>query len=1709
MEVEDPWDWSIDRVVQELCTPNRSWHPPTSTSTPDLTKLASVLREQEVNGSVFLLDIDDDVLRKDFDIKTLGQKAFVRRAIEELRSKSAHYQAYVQEHFSRSFTSTLRRPSVAGLESPASFQNYLTAADYSGGALEDSPGIPTPVDTRTASGEFVVSDASGSKRRKLDHANADDNFAPLIPDSSSPQIIESDHEIVQTENVAQHIPPTPRSESAPSPIPENNGKKPKRIAPTLISSQIDPSRDREIPSDADNVRPKSNLSVSQAKGYLGKVKIPVDDIFYKGTEVGQELPASEDPTEFSEVARQISSGRRLYIHHVMKNFLRSERQVFERDGKSFIAILPYPTKLAERFHKPSFTLFYTKEDGKACSRREELQSWPEVDPDAPPQKLLADGDDNRVTFNSGVLHELGSYGETFDPDSLAKYRHVQGGDEVLPIYGESDEENEYDLDTWAEIEGERGTLVKPLKPLKKPHLSIEEVNKAIDEGIAELVVKWKKEKLPKNQAKALRLWTKFRKNREARRERIRVIQKRLYHITDDRIPKLRKEIVGEIWTSQRQVRRQTRIMEQTIFDRESSIWEISIIESKVAPERPPQKLSKSTKPRARAEEDGEGELIESDLETSSPGEDEFDDFIVDDTSSSGEPVEMDFADSEDDDSATSSDASLDNLTKTSFAVRTKPSKNSIKGRASNDDVDYMSDGSNEESGPVKPVATNPRTPGHPSTPNHTKKSTPPGFSHASLNSASEPIDLTMLSDDSPLRPVTKMEMPKKKKPLIKLTNHNSPLSSSPIVISDEELPLPDMDNLPPYDDPDAIAKFSHEAWASVSDRERLLISVLKEMNDAARTAIFSFISNVSETELWDHMSGVIGALLKAKSSLKGVDDNTFETLINFIKLFNTYVDCKYHARKKPSERRLLKLQSARNEWFPAFYLLCRKLESYFRSSLMDGQEDDGNKQLEDKRERAVNTITDDGYQGDAGSQRKKRKRKIYEDKEARDMREQDRLRLDAQEQRRKKLQSKLTSIGHIDGQHQIIINDGKFEHQGFVYVNEQIAPRIKPHQIDGVRFMWNQIVTDEKAMQGCLLAHTMGLGKTMQVITLLVAIAEASASPDESVYSQVPPSLRVSRTLVLCPAGLIDNWMDELLTWSPKDLLGHFRKVDTTVKTPERLQVISDWYHDGGVLILGYEMFRSLYENKTTAKRRAPLNEEDHKTVKDQLLNGPNIIVADEAHKMKNANSAIAQSTAQFRSKSRIALTGSPLANNVAEYHTMIDWVAPNYLGPALEFRVKYVEPIQDGLWHDSTASDRRRSLKMLGVLKEDLAPKVHRADMSVLRNDLPPKKEFVITVPLTDLQRKVYSLYVQSMVSGQTKEVSQTTVWHWLAILSLLCNHPECFNRKLNERKEEARKERGVLSGSISRTGTDQATDQSTDQAEIIAAELNAPVWKVGVSQELINAVTEVFKQEASDLKAINLSNKVKILCQILDASKEAGDKVLVFSQSLHTLDFLEHLCITQGRKYARLDGSTTISKRQESTKAFNVSNTELYLISTAAGGLGLNIFGANRVVIFDFKFNPIMEEQAVGRAYRIGQKKPVFVYRFVAGGTFEDSIHNKAVFKMQLASRVVDKKSPVAWASKRVREFLFEPKFVEQKDLSEFVGMDPLVLDKVLASQTGSSTIRAIVQTDTFEQDDQDKLTAEEEVEVKRMLSDEKLKRSNPRAFQELIQKRNALQL
>ena len=608
-------------------------------------------------------------------------------------------------------------------------------------------------------------------------------------------------------------------------------------------------------------------------------------------------------------------------------------------------------------------------------------------------------------------------------------------------------------------------------------------------------------------------------------------------------------------------------------------------------------------------------------------------------------------------------------------------------------------------------------------------------------------------------------------------------------------------------------------------------------------------------------------------------------------------------------------------------------------------------------------------------------------------------------------------------------------------------------------------------------------------ITLLVAISQTSQSVEENMYTQIPERLRASKTVVLCPPALVDNWMDEFLLWAPKGLLGELWKIDATHSLEDRLDIIQDWYHDGGVLIIGYDIFTRLIHNKPTEQRGALLNQEQHQEVKKCLLDGPSIIIADEAHKMKNPVALVTQAASRFKSTSRIALTGSPLANSVEEYFSMINWVAPNYLGPIKEFREKYAHPIQAGLYSDSNSRDKRKSLKWLEILKEDVAPKINRADMSVISDDLPPKQEFVITVPLTNLQIKAYIIYVKEMLESKhavTKDgqVSLATMWSWLAILSLICNHPQCFRARLNQRKEEAKNKH-----------------QPNEQQESTE---NDDKLGTGVSRHLLEQANALFASDAPDLTAPELSNKVRVLLQILDASKAIGDKVLVFSQSIPTLNFLEDICKAQGRKYARLDGKTESSKRQARVKRFNAGDDEVYLISTNAGGLGLNLQGANRVVIFDFKFNPIQEQQAIGRAWRLGQKKNVFVYRLVSGGTFETLVHNKTIFKMQLASRVVDKKNPLARATSKPEDYLFEPKDVEQQNLSEFKMLDPYVLDEILASQSNCSTIRSIVQSDTFEIEDEDKLTAAERVEVTQIRADEHLRQRDPVEYQRVMQQR-----
>ena len=377
-----------------------------------------------------------------------------------------------------------------------------------------------------------------------------------------------------------------------------------------------------------------------------------------------------------------------------------------------------------------------------------------------------------------------------------------------------------------------------------------------------------------------------------------------------------------------------------------------------------------------------------------------------------------------------------------------------------------------------------------------------------------------------------------------------------------------------------------------------------------------------------------------------------------------------------------------------------------------------------------------------------------------------------------------------------------------------------------------------------------------------------------------------------------------------------------------------------------------------------------------------------------------------------------------------------------------------------------------------------------MLRGDLKPKLEFVIKIPLTPLQRHAYTLFVRSVLENET-QVANARIWDWIAVLGLLINHPSSFLAKLKEREAVRREGKLKALNQLPKSPVDKPDD-------VLGMPADVDLTKLDLSDNMVQAQREIFRSaEISDPRDPQLSNKTAIIAKILSHCKKIGDQVLVFSHHIPTLDYLEQFVRTIRPQInaVRLDGQTNMADRLVKAKDFNLGKYDVFLISTRAGGLGLNIPGANRVILVDFNFNPTHEEQAVGRAYRIGQKKPVFVYHLITGGTFEETVHYMTIFKRQLAARVVDKKNPTRSAHK-TRDFLFEPREVMQEDLEEFKGKDE-VLDAIL----DDNIIRSLKTTETLHAETNEDLTEEEMKEVDEMVKDDHLRKTNNAAWKEKI--------
>jgi transcriptional regulator ATRX len=672
-----------------------------------------------------------------------------------------------------------------------------------------------------------------------------------------------------------------------------------------------------------------------------------------------------------------------------------------------------------------------------------------------------------------------------------------------------------------------------------------------------------------------------------------------------------------------------------------------------------------------------------------------------------------------------------------------------------------------------------------------------------------------------------------------------------------------------------------------------------------------------------------------------------------------------------------------------------------------------------------------------------------------------------------------------------------------VYLNADLAKRLKPHQIEGVKFLWREItVPEDEDGQGCLLAHTMGLGKTAQSLALLTAVAETGKDMDKR--EALPEDLRKAknnfRALILCPPSLMANWKQEIAIWCPEKLFNVFSLSSEISAKALRLDELRSWRKQGGIMLCGYTMFTRLI-NRQGGKTQA-LTDAEHADVLKILLQKPHIVVADEVHSIKSDSSKVSLAAHKLRTQRRIGLTGSPMSNNTAEIFALIDWVAPKFLGDKVEFKAHYQEPIEQGTYFESTKSEVRRSLIKLAALKETIAPKLNRADITVLKGSLKSKVEFVLTIPLTKRQKSGYAAYVKEILRGKNGEegttITQVKLFGWLSILQLLCNHPIIFRRKLLEPPKDNKKSKrntlnapeaevtassstaDVLASTPSSTAvTIPARSREGSAGEDDAAYADAHISQYDINKAIVDALLEVVPDDDS----IELSYKTLLVQKIMRLSIAAGDKVLIFSQSIPSLDFLDRMLSSVGASYGRIQGDVAQDKRERVLKQMAKGKLDVLLISTRAGGLGLNIQQANRVIIFDFAFNPTWEEQAIGRAYRLGQTKPVFVYRFVAGGTFEFALYDKQLFKTGLSSRVVDKKNPQRNANRKPAEWMKPPNDVSQQDISVEAGKDELVMDKIITSQLKGHDqfIRSIKTMETLMGESKDEaLTAEEMQEV-----------------------------
>ena len=454
---------------------------------------------------------------------------------------------------------------------------------------------------------------------------------------------------------------------------------------------------------------------------------------------------------------------------------------------------------------------------------------------------------------------------------------------------------------------------------------------------------------------------------------------------------------------------------------------------------------------------------------------------------------------------------------------------------------------------------------------------------------------------------------------------------------------------------------------------------------------------------------------------------------------------------------------------------------------------------------------------------------------------------------------------------------------GDVNVPENVTADLRDYQKRG--FSW--LVQNIRTGFGSILADDMGLGKTLQVLTAIQYLKEEGRLEKEKV-------------LVVAPTSLLTNWQEEIRKFTP-DLTSYIFHGTARRFSKKKYDVYLTSY---GVLRSDLEKF----------KRQKWF-----------------LVVIDEAQNIKNPDTKQTKAVKALKARHRIAMSGTPVENRLAEYWSIFDFTNKGYLTGLKKFRQNYIVPIE-----------KEKNQDTLNNFRQITRPFILRrlkTDKNIIK-DLPDKIVNNIYCNLTKEQVALYKETLDSImeeVEANEGMKRRGLVLKLINSLKQICNHPSQFTKTSSQTVEE--------------------------------------------------------------------SGKMEVLMHTLDNILRADEKVLIFTQYVRMGEIIKKLVEEKfSEEVLFLHGSLSRKKRDELINRFQTNHqSRIFIISLKAGGTGLNLTAAQNVIHYDLWWNPAVENQATDRAYRIGQKENVMVYRFITKGTFEEKINEMIQDKEELAQLTV----------------------------------------------------------------------------------------------------------